>query len=207
MTSRSTTGRRARLLLCSAVLLLSACNNSPNSNGGNPNGPKMTNVPGAVSPSPDGSAKLTGHFEIRQALPGENFLFSSASIGGACIVGQYPAQPQSCTQHSECALPSTGTGNGASSYCLAESPGAPTGGNAGATPPNGAGTCWIKPSEGFCLKFVGPGKHDTPPAAPPAGIKKWRVLTCLNGVPGACGGAPATPNELQHQVGPVYSAP
>jgi hypothetical protein len=203
-------GRREFSLLASSAILLSAT--ACGQGGGNPNGPKMTNVPGAVTASPAGSANLTGHFEIRAFQPGDNFIFSSASIGGACLVGQYPVPPKSCTQHTECPLPpQRATGNGVSSYCLQESPGAPTAGNGGAVPPTGAGTCWVKPSEDFCLTFVGPGQHDTTAADSTAmaaeGVKKWRVLTCLNGVPGACGGAPATPNQLQHQSGTVYTAP
>ena len=191
-----------------AVMLLgtTACGQN---NGASSNGPKMTNVPGLVTASPGGSPNFTGHYEIKLAQPGDAFIFSNGT-GGACIVAQYPVPPASCTKHTDCALPTTGIGNGASSYCLAESPGKPTAGGGGGLPPAGAGTCWIKPSESFCLKFQSQGQHDTPPADSTAlaalGVKKWRVLTCLNGEPGACGGAKATPNELQHQAGPVYPA-
>ena len=200
--------RHALPLIPGALIFLAACGQGDN--GASSNGPKMVNVPGAVTAFPAGSSKITGHFEIRLAQPGEPFIFSNGT-GGACVVAQYPVEPKSCTKHSECALPASGTGNGASSYCLAESPASPKAGNGGATPPNGAGTCWIKPSESFCLKFQSQGQHDTPPADTTAvaatGVKKWRVLSCLNGEPGACGGAKATPNELQHQAGPVYDAP
>jgi hypothetical protein len=199
-------------LVWSALLLLSACGQGGNDaginagGGASANGPKMTNVPGAVTASPAGSPNLTGHFEIRLAQPGDAFVFSSGG-GGACLVTQYPATPTRCNQQSECALPSANMGVHAASYCLPDD----SGRGVGVTPPAGAGTCWIKPSDSFCLKPVGPGVHDTPPADTTAlvaaGMKKWRVLTCLNGAPGACGGAPATPNELQHQVGPVYTAP
>lgn len=178
--------------------------------GGNPHGPKMANVPGAVTAA---GALLTGHYEIRPALPGEPGIFSTSDMGGACLVAQYPAQSRSCTKHTECGLPSSGVGEGASSYCLPESPESPIAGNAGAVPPTGAGTCWIKPSEAFCLKMQGPGAHeigpvDSAPVAAATGVKKWRVLTCLNGIPAACSGqVPATPNEYQHQSGPVYTAP
>ena len=123
-------------------------------------------------------------------------------MGGACLVAQYPAQPKSCTKHSECALPSSGIGEGAASYCLPESPGKPTSGNGKSVPPVGAGSCWIKPSEDFCLKGAGVGSHDTAPvnSAPVAaatGVKRWRVLTCLNGIPLACTGqVPATPERI-----------
>jgi hypothetical protein len=208
-TRHLTTGPRALAILlpAAAILGLPACG----AGGGNQNPPKMTNVPGAVGESPAGSGKLSGHFQIRPAQPGDPFIFS-AGVGGACHVTQYPVAPQSCTRHSECGLPSDGTGNGASAYCLAESPGSPTAGGGGGVPPSGAGTCWIKPSEDFCLKGVTEGRHDTPSAdtaliVSKQHVKTWRVLTCLNGAPGACGGAPATPNELQHQAGPVYTAP
>jgi hypothetical protein len=179
--------------------------------GGNPNPPKMANVPGSVSASPTGSTKLTGHFEIRPAQAGDRFIFSSG-VGGACVLAQYPVSPRRCTRHSECELPAAGTGEGASSYCVQESPGSPLAGGGGGVPPSGAGTCWFKPSKNFCLKGVGQGQHDTPTADSAAvaaanGVKKWRVFTCLNGAPGACAGADATPNELQHQAGPVYTAP
>jgi hypothetical protein len=177
--------------------------------GGNPSPPKMTNEPGVVSAPAAG--KLSGHFEIRAALPGDPFIFSSG-MGGACLVAQYPVEPASCTKHTECALPPAGTGEQAFAYCIAESPGRPTAGGGGGIPPAGAGTCWFKPSKEFCLKGVGTGQWDTPAAdaatvAAATGVKKWRVLTCLNGAPGACGGAPATPNELQHQAGPIYTTP
>ena len=176
---------------------------------GNPHGPKMANVPRLVTAS---GTTLTGHFEIRPAQPGEPGIFSSVDMGGACLVAQYPSQPRACTKHTECALPTSGMGDGAASYCLPESPGAPRAGNAGAVPPVGAGSCWIKPSEAFCLKRQGPGPHDigpvdSAPVVAATSAKKWRVLTCLNGIPGACAGAPATPNQYQHQSGPVYTAP
>ncbi len=203
-------GIRELSLLASAAVLVGVAAYAQG--GGNPNGPKMANVPGAVASLPAGSAILTGHFEIRPAQPGEPGIFSSANMGGACLVAQYPAQPKSCTKHSECALPSSGIGEGAASYCLPESPGKPTSGNGKSVPPVGAGSCWIKPSEDFCLKGAGVGAPDTAPvnSAPVAaatGVKRWRVLTCLNGIPLACTGqVPATPNEYQHQAGPVYTA-
>lgn len=205
-----TVGRRELSLLASAAVLVGVAAYAQHSS--NPNGPKMANVPGAVSASPAGSAMLTGHFEIRAVQPGERFIFSPIGMGGACLVTQYPAIPRSCTRHTECGLPPSGTGEGASSYCLPESPGKPTGGNAGEVPPNGAGTCWIKPSDKFCQFGAGVGQHDTPPAdsAPvvaAARVKKWRVLTCLNGIPSSCAGAPATPDESLHEEGPVYTAP
>lgn len=165
----------------------------------------MANVPGLVKAMPPGSNKLSGHFEIREIRPGENFIFSASSKGGACLVAQYPVVPKSCNQHSQCGLPPSGIGNGAYAYCVAEQP--------GALAPAGAGTCWIKPSEDFCLKGVGPGAFDTAPAdttqiVRAAGVKQWRLLTCLNGVPGACSGqVDATPNELQHEAGDIYTAP
>jgi hypothetical protein len=196
-------------LLASAAILVGAAVYAQTS--GNPHGPKMANVPGLVTASL-GSTKLTGHFEIRPALPGEPGIFSTVDMGGACLVAQYPAKPQACNKHTQCGLPSSGVGEGAASYCLPESPGAPTADNSGVAPPVGAGSCWIKPSEDFCLKRQGVGSHeitqDSAPVAAATGVKKWRVLTCLNGIPAACTGqVSATPNEYQHQAGPVFTAP
>ena len=210
MSSRFTTGPHRLPLLSCAVMLLTACGqggsgpgaNASDSNGVSANGEKMTNVPGAVTESPPGSRNLTGHYEIRLAGPGDAFIFSSGG-GGACLVTQYPAAPKRCSQHSECALPSTNMGVNAGSYCLPD--------NAGPVRPGGAGTCWIKPSDDFCLKGVTLGQHDIAPrdttALAAAGMKKWRVLSCLNGPPGTCRTGAPTPNQVQHQVGPVYTAP
>jgi len=212
MSSRFTTGPHRLALMSCAVMFLTACapggsgpdaNASTNdSNGVSANGEKMTNVPGAVTESPPGSRNLTGHYEIRLAGPGDAFIFSSGG-GGACLVTQYPAVPKRCNRHSECALPSANMGANAGSYCLPD--------NAGTVPPGGAGTCWIKPSDDFCLTRVGLGQHDIAPqdttALAAAGMKKWRVLSCLNGPPHTCGTGPPTPNQVQHRVGDVYIAP
>jgi hypothetical protein len=199
-------------LMLGAFMLVTACGQggagpgSEESNGVTANGPKMTNVPGAVTESPAGSRKLTGHFEIRLAQPGDAFVFSGGS-GGACLVTQYPAEPKRCNQHSECALPSANMGVNAASYCLPDKGGP----GEGKVPPAGAGSCWIKPSDAFCLKPVGVGQHDTAPqdttALAQAGMKKWRVLTCINGAEAACRTGAPTPNQVQHQVGDVYTAP
>jgi hypothetical protein len=212
MSSHFTAVPHRLALMSYAFLLVPACGqggegtNSNNGNGVSSNGPKMTNVPGAVTESPAGSRKLTGHFEIRLAQPGDAFVFSGGG-GGACLVTQYPVVPKRCNQHSECGLPSANIGVNAASYCLPDDAGR----GVGAVPPAGAGSCWIKPSDDFCLKPVGIGQHDTTPqdtaALAAAGMKKWRVLTCLNGAPGACRTGAPTPNEVQHQVGAVYTAP
>jgi hypothetical protein len=192
------------------ALILTTCGqggSGTSSDNGNAttNDSKMTNVPGAVTELPPRSRKLTGHFEIRPAQPADRFVFSGGS-GGACLVTQYPAVPKRCNQHSECALPSANMGVNAASYCLPDKPG-----QGGTVPPAGAGTCWIKPSDGFCLKPVGVGQHDTTPqdttSLAAAGMRKWRVLTCLNGAANACRTGARTPNEVQHQVGDVYTAP
>ena len=161
MSSPFTTGPQGLALMSYVIMLLTACGqggSGPHSNDGNgptANGPKMTNVPGAVTESPPGSRKLTGHFEIRLAQPGDPIVFSGGG-GGACLVAQYPAVPKRCNQHSDCALPSANTGVNAGSYCLPDHPG-----QVGRIPPAGAGSCSIKPSDDFCLKPVGIGQHDT----------------------------------------------
>ena len=208
MVHACTLGRRIPPRLAAATFLAatSACSNNESSNGVSANGPKMTNVPGAVSESPAGSRNLTGHFEIRAAQPGDAFVFSSG-MGGACLVTQYPAQAKRCNQHTECALPTTDMGTNASSYCLPDDPGR----GVGAVPPAGGGSCWIKPSDDYCVKGVAAGQYDTAPQdttkLAEKGMKKWRVLSCLNGPPAACRTGAPTPSEVQHQVGPVYTAP
>jgi hypothetical protein len=205
ITRSSHAAARATSLLASVAIALglAACGQG-GGQGQSSNGPKMTNIPGAVSESPAGSRNLTGHFEIRQAQPGDAFVFSGGS-GGACLVTQNPADPKRCNQQSECALPSDNMGVNAASYCLPDDPGR------GLVPPAGGGTCWFKPSDDFCLKPVGVGQHDTTPQDPTAlaqaGMKKWRVLSCLNGAPGACRTGAPTPHEVQHQVGAVYTGP
>jgi hypothetical protein len=64
---------RLALLLASGAALVGVTAYAQG--GGNPRGQKMANVPGPVTASPAGSAMLTGHFEIRTALPGEPGIF------------------------------------------------------------------------------------------------------------------------------------
>ena len=175
---------------------------------------RITNAPGAVQVDPDG--KLRTSFEIRLAKPGEPFLVNSAEIGGACLLAQYPVTPKSCHDNSDCDM------EGYNGHCIPESVQRVV-----LTPPRGQGsppardkpekgTCWALPTSeesSYCLvgQPVGAyqiGPVDVQPFVQATGVVKWRVLTCLNGTPGACRGEPAsTPAMLLAEAGPVRTVP
>ena len=178
---------------------------------------KMTNAPGTVQT--DSLGNLSGDFEIRLANPGEPGLPNSVGTGGACLIAQYPVAPRSCRTDEECKI-SAASGTTWDGYCVRdEKAGGGKGGEMDTAsntseveaPP---GTCWVKPSEAFCLKGEPAGHWSTPSADPTKFIeatkaKKWRVYTCLNGDPGACRGdttANGRPGKALHRAGVVYTA-
>ena len=142
---------------------------------------QITSAAGAPGTPP--ARTLTGHFEIRPPLPGEQSV-PDATTGGACLVAQVPTTPKSCTADSQCNIPagSPSTGPGAAThygYCL-------------------GGTCWVKANGAagakYCLKGVGAGTHEVPAfhpsevyaevgtATPGRAVPvKWKVVGCLNG--------------------------
>ncbi len=131
---------------------------------------------------------LSGKFTIRSPAPGER-LFSTNGSGGACLIARVPQDPKACTLDTECdlvvrrrGLVGRTTWHG---YCL----------KGGGGP---SGTCWVKPSDDYCLKgpHVQTGQHTLPvvdttevyqyltgsPAASPVRPVDWMVYACLNGV-------------------------
>jgi hypothetical protein len=185
--------------------ILTSCGNPPEQNVG---GTSLNTGASGVMLTVDALAvqsgaprMLGGAIEIRAPRPGEQSVESNGN-GGACLLAQVPVRPKSCTVDKQCDIvfgqgkPKWG------GYCL-------------------SGTCWIKPSESYCLKRVGEGSHSIAPTdasevyayaathgeAPPI---SWRVLGCLNGVginehtkPG-CVGPPA---DAMHDAGDPTPVP
>ena len=162
-------------------------------------GPQLTVK--ALGVTTSAARVLRGAFEIRAPNPGEPSIASNG-FGGACLVAQLPVQPKACHANQQCNI-----GHGDSmwgGYCL-------------------GGTCWVKPSENYCLKGVGVGQHSTPAVdasdayayaaanheTPPI---KWRVLGCLNGVAvsensNARPACPGGPGEVMHDAGDPTAVP
>jgi hypothetical protein len=181
-------------------------------------GDRMTNAPGTVQI--DSGGKFFGDFHIKVAGPGEPALANSVGTGGACLIAQFPVVPRSCRSDDECnvwgavALKYNG-------YCVRDEK--PRAVKVGQVMDNSSktlevvvprGTCWVKPSEAFCLKGKPTGDWSTPPAdaknfVAATKVKNWRVYTCLNGDPGACKGdttANGRPGKALHRAGIVYTA-
>ena len=151
----------------------------------------MTNAPGVIMAG-GGRNELILNFAIRTPGPLEPKLMVHTASGGGCIVGEYPVGGTACTADSQCSIPE---GPAPSAYCL------PRDANG-----NGSKTCWAKPSDDYCLKPVGYGVHQhrvqIGQFAGRYGVDRWRAITCLNGVQGACA-TPGSP-RAQHRAGPIY---
>jgi len=134
-----------------------------------------------------GGTGIQGPFEIAFANPGEPTVSSQTGRGGACMVAQDPRWPKRCQTDSDCKVVPYTDENGtthvphasAYGYCL------PYSNKAVAS----TKSCWVKPSERYCLKGVGPGKHIIP-AVSQDGARaylgahsqlSWRVVGCVNG--------------------------
>ena len=143
-----------------------------------------------ASPGGAPSRLLNGRFEIRAPMPGEQSIQSNGR-GGACLLAQVPVEPKSCSVDAQCNI-ERGSGHAKwHGYCL-------------------HGSCWVKPSEAYCLKGQGEGSHAFPTTAVDtsevysyvarqmAGLRPvpWKVVGCLNGVgpnehaPPTCAGWP-----------------
>jgi hypothetical protein len=141
---------------------------------------------------------LSGAFEIRPPNAGE-LSINSNGFGGACLLAQLPVRPKQCTTDRQCDVVFGHGERKWGGYCV-------------------DGSCWVKPSEGYCTKGVGPGPHSTPAkdvsevysyastSGQPASPIKWRVLGCLNGVAVSANSnarppCPGGPGELIHDPG------
>src|SRR5512141_843481 len=179
-------------------------------------GDRMTNAPGTVQT--DSNGRLFGDFEIRDAKPGEPGLLNSTGTGGACLIAQYPVAPRSCRTDDECHVWGP-VGIAYDGYCVRDEKartvkvGQITDTSSNASEVVAArGTCWVKPSEDYCLKGQPVGHWSTPPAdatqfTAATKVKKWRVYTCLNGDPGACKGDTAAngrPGRALHRAGEIF---
>jgi hypothetical protein len=134
-----------------------------------------------------GGTGIQGPFEIALANPGEPTVTSQTGTGGACMVTQDPRTPRPCQTDADCRVEPYTDENGrkhvphlsAYGYCLAYSNKALS----------STKSCWIKPSESYCLKRVGPGKHlisatSEYQARQYLGMHTqltWRVVGCVNG--------------------------
>lgn len=134
-----------------------------------------------------GGTGIQGPFEIAFANPGEPSVSSQTGRGGACMVAQDPRWPKRCQADADCAVEPYTDENGrkhvphasAYGYCLAYSNPAVA----------SVKSCWVKPSERYCIKGLSPGKHVIPAVGDDqarayfgAGSRlSWRVVGCVNG--------------------------
>jgi hypothetical protein len=130
---------------------------------------------------------MRGKFEIRAARPGDKKKLTQATTGGACLLTQFEGLPKTCTQPTECSYlgPEQSPAGGRKKwvgYCLRDHD------SLGAELPTNS--CWVKPSEDYCLKGVTAGEHRTPSvdtrvvfseaAKHSPGPVRWIVLGRLN---------------------------
>ena len=126
-------------LLCSATFLLAG----RGSNDKPPDG-AMTVDPQRIVSEAGSIRTLHGEYSIRPARPNEPYM-EFATNGGACLLAKIPVEGKSCTKQSDCNVTVPGQPQWYG-YCL----------GAHQLPTTQGGTCWIKPSEQYCLKESGP---------------------------------------------------
>lgn len=192
-------------LACAALAAAAGCSNKSGENETNANASANPGaVPGvqltikALQVKSSAPRMLSGAFEIRPPNPGE-LSINSNGFGGACLLAQLPVRPRQCTTDRQCDIVFGHGERKWNGYCL-------------------DGSCWVKPSEAYCMKGVGAGPHSTPDkdasevysyaaaSGQAASPIKWRVLGCLNGVavspdsnaPAPC---PGGPGEAIHDPG------
>lgn len=176
-----------------------------------------TIVPGKIlAPSSKAPWELRGTFEIRDPLPGEPYIQSSGG-GGATMVAQFPVTVQICSA----TLPPCPSHPAAvRSHCLYENR------------TDATGTCWIRPRQKLDdgnpsnLRVQGPGDFTVPAKraaisiiaqpdrfdarsfASLTEVTKWRLLSCLNGLPGSCSrGGEIDGKTILRVVGPITHIP
>ena len=154
--------------------------------------------------------RLTGKFTIRIARPGEPFV-RPGTFGGACLMAQFYGADRGCFKDHECDYPVAGRVAPWRGYCVREKDSLP--GNLGTN------SCWVKPSEDYCLKGVYDGTHYIPTVDVDEvygearkysqNPVKWMVSGCINGAitdrdHPPCGGGPG---ERRFSRGPIRSLP